>query len=190
MDRRSAHRRNWSKMWRTDPTLMIKLSTKFHPSTFLLSHIRSTQRESIVIVKRFELVILTNFHVLDLPESEKHNFGIMPVCEQDNSKTIRATGMKFELYNLGVKTTYQIPAICLIACQQPYHADSTGSCLIFAVESGSISTLGGDYLGTPRAVGIFLSHVHPTGSVTVMVTGTGTWESVLSHCVFLSYCAH
>ncbi|GBN93734.1 hypothetical protein AVEN_145382-1 [Araneus ventricosus] len=32
-------------------------------------------------------------HVLDLPESEKHNFGIMSVCEHDNSKTVRATGM-------------------------------------------------------------------------------------------------
>ncbi|GBN92746.1 hypothetical protein AVEN_232214-1 [Araneus ventricosus] len=62
---------------------------------FLLSRVRSTQRESIVIVKKFELQILTNLHVLDLPESEKHNLGIMSVCEQDNSKTIRATGMKF-----------------------------------------------------------------------------------------------
>ncbi|GBO09148.1 hypothetical protein AVEN_241107-1 [Araneus ventricosus] len=68
--------------------------------TFLLSRIRSIQRESIVIVKKFELEILTNLHVLDLPESEKHNFGIMSVCvsvcEHDNSKTIRATGMKFD----------------------------------------------------------------------------------------------
>ncbi|GBO24284.1 hypothetical protein AVEN_181450-1 [Araneus ventricosus] len=31
---------------------------------------RSIQRESIVIVKRFELENLTNLHVLDLPESE------------------------------------------------------------------------------------------------------------------------
>ncbi|GBN03994.1 hypothetical protein AVEN_177855-1 [Araneus ventricosus] len=62
---------------------------------FLLSRIRSIQRESIVIVKKFELEISTNLHVLDLPESEKHNFGIMSVCEHDNSKTIRATGMKF-----------------------------------------------------------------------------------------------
>ncbi|GBO46555.1 Cytochrome P450 4C1, partial [Araneus ventricosus] len=52
------------------------------------------QRESIVIVKKFELEILTNLHVLDLPESEKQNFGIMAVCEHDNSKTIRATRMK------------------------------------------------------------------------------------------------
>ncbi|GBM14063.1 hypothetical protein AVEN_209953-1 [Araneus ventricosus] len=41
--------------------------------------------------------MLTNLHVLDLPESEKHNFRIMSVCEHDNSKTIRATGMKFGL---------------------------------------------------------------------------------------------
>ncbi|GBM20739.1 hypothetical protein AVEN_27215-1 [Araneus ventricosus] len=65
--------------------------------TFLLSRIRSTQRESIVIVKKFEFEILTNLHVLDFPESEKHNFGIMSVCvsvcEHDNSKTIRATGI-------------------------------------------------------------------------------------------------
>ncbi|GBN85499.1 hypothetical protein AVEN_129141-1 [Araneus ventricosus] len=61
-------------------------------TAFLLSRI---QRESIVIVKKFELEILTNLHVLDIPESEKHNFGIMSVCEHDNSKTIRATGMKF-----------------------------------------------------------------------------------------------
>ncbi|GBM53974.1 hypothetical protein AVEN_18737-1 [Araneus ventricosus] len=39
--------------------------------------------------------MLTNLHVLDLPQSEKHNCGIMSVCELDNSKTIRATGMKF-----------------------------------------------------------------------------------------------
>ncbi|GBN89012.1 hypothetical protein AVEN_29978-1 [Araneus ventricosus] len=56
----------------------------------LLSRIRSLQRESIVIVKKFELEILTNLHVLDLPKSEKRNFGIMSVCEHDNSKTIRA----------------------------------------------------------------------------------------------------
>ncbi|GBN79501.1 hypothetical protein AVEN_50307-1 [Araneus ventricosus] len=62
---------------------------------FLLSRIGSTQRESIVIVKKFKLEILTNLHVLDLPESEKHNFGIMSVSEHDNSKTIRATGMKY-----------------------------------------------------------------------------------------------
>ncbi|CAL1285467.1 unnamed protein product, partial [Larinioides sclopetarius] len=37
-------------------------------------------RESIVIVKKFELEILTNLHVLDLPESKKHDFGIMSVC--------------------------------------------------------------------------------------------------------------
>ncbi|GBM52298.1 hypothetical protein AVEN_51729-1 [Araneus ventricosus] len=71
---------------------------------FLLSRIRSIQRESIVIVKKFELEIFTDLHVLDLSVSEKHNFGIMSVClsvcvsvcEHDNSKTIRATGMKFE----------------------------------------------------------------------------------------------
>ncbi|GBO30931.1 hypothetical protein AVEN_252965-1 [Araneus ventricosus] len=53
---------------------------------FLLSRIRNIQRGSIVIVKKFELGILTNLHVLDLPESEKHNFGIMSVCvcEHDN----------------------------------------------------------------------------------------------------------
>ncbi|GBM77009.1 hypothetical protein AVEN_15482-1 [Araneus ventricosus] len=56
---------------------------------------RSKQRESIVIIKKFELEILTNLHVLDLPESEKHNFGFMSVCEHDNSKTIRDKGMKF-----------------------------------------------------------------------------------------------
>ncbi|CAL1288634.1 unnamed protein product, partial [Larinioides sclopetarius] len=54
--------------------------------------------ESIVIVKKFELEILTNLHVLDLPESEKHNFGIMSVClsvcEHDNSKSIIATRLK------------------------------------------------------------------------------------------------
>ncbi|GBM51371.1 hypothetical protein AVEN_110820-1 [Araneus ventricosus] len=36
--------------------------------------------EACVIVKKFELEILTNLYVLDLPESEKHNFRIMPVC--------------------------------------------------------------------------------------------------------------
>ncbi|GBN41798.1 hypothetical protein AVEN_192459-1 [Araneus ventricosus] len=39
--------------------------------------------------------MLTNLHVLDLPDSEKHNLGIMSVCEHDNSNTMRATGMKF-----------------------------------------------------------------------------------------------
>ncbi|GBM36523.1 Eukaryotic translation initiation factor 4 gamma 3 [Araneus ventricosus] len=53
----------------------------------LLSRIRSIQRESIVIVKKFELEILTNLHVLDLPESEKHNFGIMSVCVSVNTIT-------------------------------------------------------------------------------------------------------
>ncbi|GBO14382.1 hypothetical protein AVEN_269125-1 [Araneus ventricosus] len=62
---------------------------------FLLSRIRSIQGESIVIVKKFELEVLTNLQVLDLPESEKHNFGIVSACEHDNSKTIRATGLKF-----------------------------------------------------------------------------------------------
>ncbi|GBM27223.1 hypothetical protein AVEN_204797-1 [Araneus ventricosus] len=66
---------------------------------FLLSRIR---RESIVIVKKFELEMLTNLHVLDLPESEKHNFGIMSVCEHDNSKTMRATGMKFGMRSLHI----------------------------------------------------------------------------------------
>ncbi|GBN52837.1 hypothetical protein AVEN_129501-1 [Araneus ventricosus] len=51
------------------------------PDRFLLSRIRSIQRESIVIVKKFELEILRNVHVSDLPESEKHNFGIMSVFE-------------------------------------------------------------------------------------------------------------
>ncbi|GBO05274.1 hypothetical protein AVEN_33033-1 [Araneus ventricosus] len=46
-------------------------------SGFSLSRIR---RESIVIVKKFELEISTDLHVLDLPESEKHNSGIMSVC--------------------------------------------------------------------------------------------------------------
>ncbi|GBO22353.1 hypothetical protein AVEN_23115-1 [Araneus ventricosus] len=54
---------------------------------FLLSRIRSIQRESIVIIKKFELEILTNLHVLDLPESEKHNFGIMSVCVSVNTIT-------------------------------------------------------------------------------------------------------
>ncbi|GBN75857.1 hypothetical protein AVEN_101840-1 [Araneus ventricosus] len=48
--------------------------------------------------------MLTNLHVLDLPESEKHNFGIVSVCEHDNSKTIRDTGVKFALMDL--KTNY------------------------------------------------------------------------------------
>ncbi|GBO33214.1 hypothetical protein AVEN_247897-1 [Araneus ventricosus] len=69
---------------------------------FLLSRMRSIQRGSIVIVKKFELEILTNLRVLDLPESEKHNFGIMSVCEYDNWKTIRATGMKFGMCSLNI----------------------------------------------------------------------------------------
>ncbi|GBM02317.1 hypothetical protein AVEN_13774-1, partial [Araneus ventricosus] len=60
---------------------------------------RSIQRESIAIFKKFELEFFTNLHVLDLPESEEHKFGILSVCvsdyEHDNSKTVRATGMKF-----------------------------------------------------------------------------------------------
>ncbi|GBM80672.1 hypothetical protein AVEN_264185-1 [Araneus ventricosus] len=54
---------------------------------FLLSRIRSIQRESIVIVKIFELEILTNLHVSDLPESENHNFGIISVCVSVNTIT-------------------------------------------------------------------------------------------------------
>ncbi|GBM55852.1 hypothetical protein AVEN_99384-1 [Araneus ventricosus] len=85
---------------------------------FLLSRIRSIQRESIVIVKKFELEILTVLNVLDLPESEKHNFGIMSVClsvcvsvcEHDNSKTIRATGMKFAVYEW--KLVSRVNKIC------------------------------------------------------------------------------
>ncbi|GBM44908.1 hypothetical protein AVEN_46115-1 [Araneus ventricosus] len=45
-------------------------SSFFISNPFLLSRIRSIQRENIVIVKKFELEILTNLHVLDLPESE------------------------------------------------------------------------------------------------------------------------
>ncbi|GBN50463.1 Inverted formin-2 [Araneus ventricosus] len=41
--------------------------------------------------------MLTNLHVLDLPEYEKHNLGILSVCEHENSKTMRAKGMKFAL---------------------------------------------------------------------------------------------
>ncbi|GBO25388.1 hypothetical protein AVEN_253330-1 [Araneus ventricosus] len=52
-----------------------------------LSRIRSIQRENIVIAKKFELEILTNLYVLDLPESEKHNFGIMSVCVSVNKIT-------------------------------------------------------------------------------------------------------
>ncbi|GBN52173.1 hypothetical protein AVEN_214007-1, partial [Araneus ventricosus] len=63
---------------------------------FLLSRIRSIQRESIVIVKktRFKPEILTNLHVLDLPKNTILELCVS-VCEHDNSKTIRATGMKF-----------------------------------------------------------------------------------------------
>ncbi|GBN66697.1 hypothetical protein AVEN_225118-1 [Araneus ventricosus] len=90
---------------------------------FLLSRIRSIQRESIVIVKKFELEILTNFHVLHLPESEKHNFGIMSVCEHDNSKTIRATRMKFE--DDISRAVLIIPGdmLCLAVDNVVYHQD-------------------------------------------------------------------
>ncbi|GBO08384.1 hypothetical protein AVEN_122769-1 [Araneus ventricosus] len=46
--------------------------------------------------------MLTNLQALDLPESEKHNFEIMSVCEHDNSKTMRATGLKFGLWSLNI----------------------------------------------------------------------------------------
>ncbi|GBM78715.1 hypothetical protein AVEN_49940-2 [Araneus ventricosus] len=47
----------------------------------LSSRIGCIQRECDVIVKKSsDLNILMNFHVLDLPESEKHNFGIVFVC--------------------------------------------------------------------------------------------------------------
>ncbi|GBN83296.1 hypothetical protein AVEN_233615-1 [Araneus ventricosus] len=75
------------------------LSEWITPQSLLLSRIRRIQRESIVIVKKFQLDILTHLHVLDLPETEKHSFRIMSVylsvSEHDNSKTVRATGMKF-----------------------------------------------------------------------------------------------
>ncbi|GBN74341.1 hypothetical protein AVEN_273469-1 [Araneus ventricosus] len=82
---------------------------------FLLSRIPSIQRESIVIVKKFELEILTNPHVLDLPEPEKHNSGIMSlcvsVCEHDNSKTIGATEIKFGSTTASVKISHSLPDI-------------------------------------------------------------------------------
>ncbi|GBM34845.1 hypothetical protein AVEN_208047-1 [Araneus ventricosus] len=53
------------------------------------------ERESVVIVEKFRLEMLSNLHVSDLPESEEHDFGIMSVWEHDNSKTIRVTGVKF-----------------------------------------------------------------------------------------------
>ncbi|GBN51051.1 hypothetical protein AVEN_153791-1 [Araneus ventricosus] len=74
----------------------------FNKHPFLLSRMRSIQRESIVIVNKFELEILTNLHALDLPESEKRNFEIMSVCEHDNSKNIRAKGMKFGMWSLHI----------------------------------------------------------------------------------------
>ncbi|GBL71493.1 hypothetical protein AVEN_52082-1 [Araneus ventricosus] len=46
---------------------------------FIFSYTKYTI-ESVVIVKNFEHEILTNLHVSDLPESEKHNFGLMSVC--------------------------------------------------------------------------------------------------------------
>lgn len=56
--------------------------------------------------------MLMNFHVVDIPESEKSLFGIMPVCvgclsvyvvcEHNNSQTRRAGEMKF-----GIRPSHQ-----------------------------------------------------------------------------------
>ncbi|GBM31641.1 hypothetical protein AVEN_50427-1 [Araneus ventricosus] len=74
---------------------IVGLSTR-STNYFLHSRIRSIQSESIVVVKKFELEILTNLHVLDLPESKNTILELgLSVSELDNSKTIRATGMKF-----------------------------------------------------------------------------------------------
>ncbi|GBO01166.1 hypothetical protein AVEN_93165-1 [Araneus ventricosus] len=53
--------------------------------------------------------------ILDLSESEKHNFGIMSVCEQDNSKTVRARAMKFaqkfNVKKVKVKNAWKVPPV-------------------------------------------------------------------------------
>ncbi|GBL89240.1 RNA-directed DNA polymerase from mobile element jockey [Araneus ventricosus] len=100
----------WSpplKFFLINSILFFIISTRgVHPSPLLFIFYFLVQRESIVIVKKFELEILTNLHVLDLPDSEKHNFGIMSVCvcvcEHDNSQTIRATGIKFGMWSLNI----------------------------------------------------------------------------------------
>ncbi|GBO02956.1 hypothetical protein AVEN_69724-1 [Araneus ventricosus] len=63
----------------------------------LVSRVRSIQRESIAIVKKLDLGILTNPHVLDLPESKKKTILELSVsvCEHDNSKTVIDGEMKF-----------------------------------------------------------------------------------------------
>ncbi|GBN34395.1 FERM and PDZ domain-containing protein 4, partial [Araneus ventricosus] len=66
---------------------------------------RSKQRESIVIVKKFELEILTNLHVLDLPESEKHNFGIVSV----NTITRKLLELRDEICHVNKTTTTEDP---------------------------------------------------------------------------------
>lgn len=59
-------------------------------------------RIRLVVIKKFDLEVLINIHVLNVPESEKKNsFRIMSVCvsvnvcEHNNSKTKKARGIKF-----------------------------------------------------------------------------------------------
>jgi len=56
------------------------LETRSLVAEVIISIFSFSYSESIVIIKTFEFEILTNLHVLDLPESEKHNFGTMSVC--------------------------------------------------------------------------------------------------------------
>ncbi|GBM47897.1 hypothetical protein AVEN_75320-1 [Araneus ventricosus] len=80
-------------------SLPIKCSTR----------IRSIQRESIVIVKRFRTRDFDESPRFEPPESEKHNFGTMSVCEHDNSKTITARVMTFEPKTISQTDDKQIP---------------------------------------------------------------------------------
>ncbi|GBM45774.1 hypothetical protein AVEN_208092-1 [Araneus ventricosus] len=58
------------------------------PKHCLLSRIRSIQRKDIVIVEKFNLEILMDLRVLDLPEWEKNfwNYVCQSECEYDYSK--------------------------------------------------------------------------------------------------------
>ncbi|GBM79937.1 hypothetical protein AVEN_239934-1 [Araneus ventricosus] len=59
----------------------IAAAFKLGNDSDLSSRIGCIQRECDVIVKKSsDLNILMNLHVLDLTESEKHNFGIVFLC--------------------------------------------------------------------------------------------------------------
>ncbi|GBO28077.1 hypothetical protein AVEN_267248-1 [Araneus ventricosus] len=88
--------------------------------------------------------MLTNLYVLDLPEFEKHNFGIMSVCEHDNSKTVRPRGTKFDTSYEGFHPHVpihlrQLPDLAKVPSPEPELADRSFT-IIFIIQQLSITS--------------------------------------------------